>query len=247
MRNCRYRIYLFRSSSFCPTMPLCLGSQTTQTLTNIFTGSLLTKEASPDTETATGSFEMIRQSGLRSSTLQPAVIYTLASCPLERTRALFCWKRYSNILLSLDLGFLRKKIFSFYYKYFYFIFKFKSYNQRMYIRDRRDSPDSTGHRLTMMWLTQPLPALSAILQLPDRLTEQAGRGWVSHIFVFRWPVLSLLSLIYILWSSPTNASKCFNLQSSYFPGAFNSGPAFLRTFYSHFTRFCTLSVHIPTK
>jgi hypothetical protein len=38
-----------------------LGSQTTQTLTNIFTGSLLTKEASPDMETATGSFEMIRQ------------------------------------------------------------------------------------------------------------------------------------------------------------------------------------------
>ena len=113
MRNYRYHIYLLRSSSFCPTMPLCLGSQTTQTLTNIFTGSLLTKEASPDTETATGSFEMIRQSGLRSSksTLQPAVIYTLASCPLERTRVLFCWKRYSNILLSLDLGFLKKKYF----------------------------------------------------------------------------------------------------------------------------------------
>ena len=37
---------------------------------------------------------------------------------------------------------------------------------------------------------QPLPALSAILQLPDRLTEQAGSSWVSHIFVWRWPVLS---------------------------------------------------------
>ncbi len=41
-----------------------LGSQTTQTLTSIFTGSLLrTKETSPDTEAAeaTGTFEMIRQ------------------------------------------------------------------------------------------------------------------------------------------------------------------------------------------
>ena len=39
--------------------------------------------------------------------------------------------------------------------------------------------------------------------LPDRLTEQAGRGWVNQMFVRRWRVLSLLSLIYtvlyILW------------------------------------------------
>ena len=35
--------------------------------------------------------------------------------------------------------------------------------------------------------------------LPDCLTEQAGRGWVSHIYVRRWRVLSLQSLIYILW------------------------------------------------
>ena len=47
-----------------------------------------------------------------------------------------------------------------------------------------------------MGLTQPLRALSALL--PDCLTKQAGRGWVSHIFVRRWPVLSVLSLIYIL-------------------------------------------------
>ena len=31
--------------------------------------------------------------------------------------------------------------------------------------------------------------------LPVRLTEQAGRGWVSQIFVRLWQVLSLLSLI----------------------------------------------------
>ena len=43
-------------------------------------------------------------------------------------------------------------------------------------------------------------------QLPDSLTEQAGRGWVSHIFLRRWPVLSLLSLIYeyILWLAMSN-------------------------------------------
>ena len=28
-----------------------------------------------------------------------------------------------------------------------------------------------------------------------------GRGWVSHIFLRPWPVLSLLSLIYILWTT----------------------------------------------
>ena len=33
-----------------------------------------------------------------------------------------------------------------------------------------------------------------------RLTEQAGRGWVSQMFVRRWWVLSLLSLILIFWS-----------------------------------------------
>ena len=68
-------------------------------------------------------------------------------------------------------------------------------NQRIYISDRRDS---TGYRLTKMWLTQPLPGLSAVYStgLPDRLTEQAGRGWVSHIFVRQFSVLSLLSLIY---------------------------------------------------
>ena len=34
---------------------------------------------------------------------------------------------------------------------------------------------------------------------PVRLPEQAGRGWVSQIFVWQWRVLSLQSLIYILW------------------------------------------------
>ena len=41
---------------------------------------------------------------------------------------------------------------------------------------------------------------------PDCLTE-AGRGWVSHIFVRRWLVLSLLSLIYILWLKLSDAFK----------------------------------------
>ena len=81
-------------------------------------------------------------------------------------------------------------------------FTLKGRDQRIYISDRRDS---TSHRLTKMWLTQPLPALSAeqystaySIKLPDCRTEQVGRGLVSHIFVRRWPVLSLLSLIYIL-------------------------------------------------
>ena len=39
------------------------------------------------------------------------------------------------------------------------MFFFKCSKQRIYISDRRDS---TGHRLTKMWLTQPLPALSAV-------------------------------------------------------------------------------------
>ena len=56
--------------------------------------------------------------------------------------------------------------------------------QRIYISDRRDS---TGHRLTKMWLTQPLPACS-------------GRRSGSWVHCRRWPVLSLLSLIYILCS-----------------------------------------------
>ena len=49
-------------------------------------------------------------------------------------------------------------------------------------------------------MTHPtsLRSVCSILQLPDRLTEQAGRGWVSHIFVRWWPVLSLLSLIYCI-------------------------------------------------
>ena len=49
-------------------------------------------------------------------------------------------------------------------------------SQRIYISDRSYSP---RHRLKKMLLTQPLPALSANTQLPDRLPEQAWRGWVS--------------------------------------------------------------------
>ena len=43
-----------------------------------------------------------------------------------------------------------------------------------------------------------LPVLSDG-QVVDYTADRVGRGWVSHIFVRRWPVLSLLSLIYILW------------------------------------------------
>ena len=70
--------------------------------------------------------------------------------------------------------------------------------QRIYISYRRDS---TGHHhLTKMWLTQPLPC--SVCYTPttwpsDRVGgERLGE---SQIFVRRWLVLSLLSLIYILW------------------------------------------------
>ena len=48
--------------------------------------------------------------------------------------------------------------------------------------------------------------------LPD---WQAGRGWVSQIFVRRWPVLSLLSLINILCSEVMTMSfkKCLKSKS----------------------------------
>ena len=38
------------------------------------------------------------------------------------------------------------------------------------------------------------------------LTEPAGRGWVSHNFVRQWPVLSLLSLIYTVYSLITTVN-----------------------------------------
>ena len=44
---------------------------------------------------------------------------------------------------------------------------------------------------------------------PDCLTE-AGRGWVSHIFVRRWLVLSLLSLIYIICPEASSVHKVYN-------------------------------------
>ena len=69
-------------------------------------------------------------------------------------------------------------------------------NQRIYISDRRDS---AHHRLTKIWLTQPLPALSAVYCT----TCLAGRGWLSQIFVRRWHVLNLLSLMYVLWCEPS--------------------------------------------
>ena len=75
-------------------------------------------------------------------------------------------------------------------------------NQRIYICDRRDS---TPFRLPNIWLSQPLPALSAVYTAtcPSHRAE-AGRGWESQMFG-RWRgVLSLLSLIYNLFPSLRN-------------------------------------------
>ena len=65
--------------------------------------------------------------------------------------------------------------------------------QRIYISDRTDN---TGHCLTKIWLTQPLPA--CFVRQSGSRADRARRGWVSPIFIRRWPALSLLSLIYIL-------------------------------------------------
>ena len=48
------------------------------------------------------------------------------------------------------------------------------------------------------------PALSdrQVVQVVQYTADRAGRGWVSQIFVRRWQVVSLLSLIYILWLIP---------------------------------------------
>ena len=73
--------------------------------------------------------------------------------------------------------------------------------QRIYISDRRDS--MLAIVLQRCDSANLSPLCLQYIQLPDRLPEQAGRGWVSHIFVRRWPVLSLLSLIYILCFSST--------------------------------------------
>ena len=47
--------------------------------------------------------------------------------------------------------------------------------------------------------------------------SRRGRGWVSQIFVRRWRVLSLLSLICILWYTPwcipPSISRCWNKQN----------------------------------
>ena len=75
-------------------------------------------------------------------------------------------------------------------------------HQRIYFSDRRDS---TRHRLTKMWLTQPLPPHALWdEQVVQYTADRAGRGWVSLIFGRRWWVLSLLSLKYILWCTPSS-------------------------------------------
>ena len=62
--------------------------------------------------------------------------------------------------------------------------------------DRRD----TGQHPPFVFQTFYSPNLSPhfCTALPARLTEQAGRGWESQIFVRRRGVLSLQSMIYIL-------------------------------------------------
>ena len=39
-----------------------------------------------------------------------------------------------------------------------------------------------------------------VVYTADQSAEHAGRGWVSGLFVRRWGLLSILRVIYILWS-----------------------------------------------
>ena len=65
--------------------------------------------------------------------------------------------------------------------------------QRIYINDIQGQHRPSSYKD----VTHPTsPCCLQYSLLPDCLTEQA----VSHIFVRRWPVLSFLSLTYILWS-----------------------------------------------
>ena len=77
--------------------------------------------------------------------------------------------------------------------------------QRIYISD---TVEVTAPAIVLQRCDSPnlFPLCLQYTQLPDRLPEQAWRGWVSHIFVRRWPVPSLLSLIYILWIKHTGCA-----------------------------------------
>ena len=77
--------------------------------------------------------------------------------------------------------------------------KVLSGNQRIYISERRDrteKPLATNQTVDSPNLYPPALSEGQVVQYT---AERAGKGWGSHMFGRRRVVLSLLSLVYILW------------------------------------------------
>ena len=71
--------------------------------------------------------------------------------------------------------------------------------QRKYISDRRDTGQWTAPAMLLQRIDSPNLSPPALSDGQAQYTaDRVGRGWVSQIFVRRWRVLSLLSLVYSL-------------------------------------------------